>query len=229
MPALQAFFIALTILAPPLMWVASRRIQSDRFDRILGRVLAVLLLGVEFMDLGMKVFGDGMSPGGALPMQLCDWALFGVAAALWFRSQRCFEVTYFWGLAGTIQALITPAIATDLATWRQAGFFFAHSGIVIGVLFLLLAHKMRPVPRSLLRVVAWSELYLATALAVNALTGENYGFLSHKPATASMLDWFSDTRWLYVVQINLTAFVFFAVLYLPWLVRDWWKARQTMS
>ncbi len=35
-----------------------------------------------------------------------------------------------------------------------------------------------------------------------------------------MLDLFSGTHWLYVLEINLVAGPFFAVLYLPWLIAD---------
>jgi uncharacterized membrane protein YwaF len=69
-------------------------------------------------------------------------------------------------------------------------------------------------------------VYLATALIVNALSGANYGFLSHRPPTHSLLDFFSDTRWLYILQVNLTAFAFFAALYLPWLLQDIVRARR---
>ncbi len=222
MSATQIFFLGLTILAPPLLWLASRWRQSACFDRTVCRALALILLGIELAGLGVKIASDGISVG-ALPMHLCDWALFAVAAALWFRWQTCFEVAYFWGLAGTLQALITPNISPDIPIWRQAAFFAGHSGIVIGVLFLL-ALRMRPVPRSIPRVVAWSEIYLAATLAVNALTGANFGFLSRRPEQPSMLDWFSDTRWLYIAQINLIALIFFAILYLPWLARDLWKS-----
>jgi hypothetical integral membrane protein (TIGR02206 family) len=104
---------------------------------------------------------------------------------------------------------------------RIAVFFFIHAGIVAGVLHLLLTHRFRPEwPRSILRVAVWSEVYLLAALLVDALTGANYGFLSHKPPTHSMLDLFSDTHWLYVLEINLVAWLFFALLYLPWLIFD---------
>lgn len=125
------------------------------------------------------------------------------------------------GLAGTAQALLTPAVASDLFWLRLVGFFFIHAGIVAGVLHLLLTGRFRPEwPRSIVRVAIASEVYLALALAANALTGGNYGFLAHKPPTHSMLDLFSDTHWLYVVEINLTAWLFFAVLYVPWLIVD---------
>ena len=67
------------------------------------------------------------------------------------------------------------------------------------------------------RIVLWSEIYIASALAVNALTGGNYGFLSHRPEQASLLDLFPDARWLYVATINAVALVFFTAIYLPWL------------
>jgi uncharacterized membrane protein YwaF len=64
------------------------------------------------------------------------------------------------------------------------------------------------------------------ALLVNALTGGNYGFLSHKPPTRSMLDLFSNTHWLYVLEINLTGWIFFAALYLPWAIADFFRRRK---
>src|SRR5439155_27147628 len=118
-----------------------------------------------------------------------------------------FDLAYFWGLAATSQAIFTPAIAPGTHWLRQSGFFFIHAGIVAGVLHLILTARFRPEwPRSILRVVVASEIYLALALGANALTGGNYGFLAHKPAQASMLDWFSDAPWLYAIELNLTAF-----------------------
>lgn len=195
-------------------------------ERGLSLALVLAYLG----DLLAKVFDGSFTPEFALPMQLCDWALFSIAAALWWRWRPCFDVAYFWGLAATLQAIFTPAIAADLHWLRKLGFFFIHAGIVAGVVHLIVTARFRPVwPRSIVRVVAASELFLVCALTANALTGGNYGFLAHKPPTASMLDIFSDTHWLYVLEINLTAFAFFAVLYLPWLIVDARQGRQATT
>jgi hypothetical integral membrane protein (TIGR02206 family) len=224
-PALQICFVVFTFAAPAIVWLYARHEPDGPKARHTERVLTIALLGFYLGDLTMKWLDRAFTPDNALPMQLCDWALFAIGTALWFRWRTCFEVAYFWGLAGTFQALFTPAIATDLHWFRKFGFFFIHAGIVVGILHLLLTVRWRPKPKSLLHVVAASEFYLVTALIVNALTGGNYGFLSHKPPTASMLDLFSDNPVLYIVQINLTAFVFFAVLYLPWLIIDLTRAR----
>ena len=218
MSALQLGSLALAFLGPVVLWAMHRRRPHPRLERNFARGIAALLVAVFAAMLVQKAFDGTLTAREALPMQLCDWALCAVVGALLWRSQTCFELGYFWGLCGTLQALFTPAIAHDLAWWRQLAFFLDHAGIVAGVLFLLLVPKMRP--RGLRRVVLWSEIYLAAALAVNALTGANYGFLSHRPAQASLLDFFSDTPWLYVATINGIALLFFFAIWLPWLLAD---------
>jgi hypothetical integral membrane protein (TIGR02206 family) len=222
---LQICFIIFTFAAPASVWLYARREPDGRVARRLERGLAATLLAFYVADLSLKRLDGTFTVEHALPMQLCDWALLAISAALWFRCRTCFEVAYFWGLAGTFQALFTPAIPVDLHWFRKFGFFFIHAGIVVGILHLLATPRWRPTRRSLVHVVVASEVYLAAALLTNALTGGNYGFLSHKPPTASMLDLFSNDPVLYVVQINLTAFVFFGVLYLPWLIIDLTNAR----
>ena len=218
MSPLQLASLALAFLGPVVLWAMHRRRPHPALERNFASGIAALLGAVFVAGLVQKFCEGNFTAQNALPMQLCDWALFAVVAALLARSQTCFELAYFWGLCGTVQALLTPAIETDRAWWLQVGFFLDHAGIVAGVLFLLLVPKMRP--RGLWRVVLWSEIYLAAALIANALTGGNYGFLAHRPTQRTMLDLFSDTPWLYVAGINGLALVFFAALYLPWLIAD---------
>ncbi|MEO8351012.1 MAG: TIGR02206 family membrane protein [Chthoniobacteraceae bacterium] len=226
MEFLRNIFLVFTFVAPLAFWLTSRWRKSNRFDEAVCRTLAIVLALTYLADLGIKLHDSESIARDALPMQLCDWVLFAVVLALWRGSQTGFELAYFWGLAGTIQALFTPAIDESAGSIRLFGFFLAHSVIVVGVFFLMLARNFRPTRSSLFRVVIWSEIFLATALTANALTGSNYGFLSARPPQRSMLDYFSDTHWLYVVQLNLCAFVLYAALYLPWLIFDFWTAKK---
>jgi len=216
---IAAVFFVLAALA--LVWTFDRQPHTAHLTRICERALAVALVLAFLGDLGAKTADGTFTLARALPMQLCDWALFAISGALWWRWRAGFDVGYFWGLAGTAQALFTPAVASDLPWLRVCGFFFIHAGIVAGVVHLILTPRFRPEwPRSIVRVLIASEIYLATALVINALTGGNYGFLSHKPETRSMLDLFSHTHWLYVLELNVVAWIFFAALYLPWLIAD---------
>jgi hypothetical integral membrane protein (TIGR02206 family) len=147
--------------------------------------------------------------------------------ALITRRLRWYEPAYFWGLGGTLQAIITPNLDCGFPAFRWISFFITHSGIVAGVLFMTAAMGLRPRPISLARVLLWSEVYLACALAVNALAGANYGFLSRKPDGPSLLDYLSQTHTWYVLEMNLLAIVFFAILYLPFAAWDWWQGKRS--
>ncbi len=221
MRPLQLGFICATFLVPPLLWLLSRKVQSPRLARGICWGIAAALIAAYIGAIILKAHGETLDVDDSLPMQLCDWAALATVLALTRRSPLAFELAYFWGLAGTVQALFTPAIEiTD--GLRVLCFLLIHSSIPAGVLWLMFEYKLRPRPGALLRVMLWSELYLACALTVNAFTGGNYGFLTHRPSTRTLLDYFSDSRLLYVAEINLTGLVFFALLAAPW-----WRRRKT--
>jgi hypothetical integral membrane protein (TIGR02206 family) len=220
--------LAFIVVMPALVWWWDRQPHRRALVRHAERALALALFIAYACDLAFKWHQGILNPAHALPMQLCDWALLSIAPALWWRWQLGFDLAYFWALAGTLQALFTPEVGQDVTWLQQLGFFFIHAGIVTGVVHLMLTAHFRPRwPRSIVRIVIASEIYLVTALTVNALTGANYGFLSRKPSSHTMLDFFSNDHWVYVAQLNLVAFVFFALLYLPWWIADSIRGRAS--
>src|SRR5205814_1621800 len=86
--------------------------------------------------------------------------------------------------------------------------------------FLMLTRRYRPYPMSIVRVWLWSEFYFVDTLAVDKLTGFNYGFLLHKPEAFSILSFLSDSWPLYLLQMHAVALLFFLVLYAPFAVFD---------
>jgi hypothetical integral membrane protein (TIGR02206 family) len=147
-----------------------------------------------------------------------------IIVALCSGNRRWLELAYFWGIGGTLQAIITPNLHYGFPDVRFISFFVAHSGIVIGIFFLMLVYGFRPTPAGLLRTFLWTEVYFVIAFSVDLLTGQNYGYLLHKPDTASLLSYLSDWRPLYLVEFHLLAFAFFSLLYAPFAIVD--LARQ---
>ncbi|MEO8439422.1 MAG: TIGR02206 family membrane protein [Spartobacteria bacterium] len=220
-PAFRVFGLAhvvavlLTIAIPVGLGLAVRRSGSSRLDRAVALGLALMLatnyIGYaaylrEYQLLFWKL---------ALPFQLCDWAMVTIIVALLTRRHSWTEVSYFWGIGGTFQAILTPNLQVNFPDIRMISFFIGHGGIVAGVIYLLIARRFRPTLGSVWRTLAWSQLYLVATLLVNYLTGANYGFLAHKPTAASLLDYLSDERWLYLLGLEGLALIFFAILYAP--------------
>jgi hypothetical integral membrane protein (TIGR02206 family) len=224
MSSMQVGFIAFTFLAPVGLWLLSKKVQSPRLARGISLAFAAVLIIAYLLNLVWLAQNAMFSLRYMLPMQLCDWAAAAAVVALVTRKPMAFELAYFWGIAGTMQALFTPAVDLDmdLRTWC---FFIIHSVIPGGVFWLMFEYGLRPRGGGMWKVLAWSEVYLVCALAANRMTGANFGFLASKPPQKTMLDLFPDSYWLYVAAINATAVLFFLVLDLPWMFRR--KARGT--
>ncbi|MEP7250198.1 MAG: TIGR02206 family membrane protein [Spartobacteria bacterium] len=212
--------ILLTIVIPLGLGFAVRLSGSQRIDRAVAFCLA-LLLATNYFGYAVYLWSHQLFVWrNALPFQLCDWAMFTIIVALFTRRRGWTEVAYFWGIGGTFQAILTPNLRVGFPDIRFISFFIGHCGIVAGVIYLLLARRFRPTLGSVWRILAWSQLYLVATLLVDRLTNVNYGFLLHKPEAPSILDYLSDTRWLYLLGLEGLALLFFALLYAPFAGAD---------
>src|SRR5215469_1636056 len=212
--------IFLTIALPFVLAAIVRCATSLRVERAIIATLSAVLV---FNYVGYLIFirSHGVVAWREmLPLQLCDWGIVVVIVAMSTGSQRWFEVAYFWGIGGTLQAVLTPNLSFGFPDLRFFSFFISHSGIIIGVVFLMLTRRYRPYPMSIVRTFLWSEFYFVVTLIADELTGFNYGFLLHKPEAFSILSFLSDSRPLYLLQLHGVALLFFLVLYAPFAVFD---------
>lgn len=219
--------IFLTVALPFALAAAARRSRSpELIERWIVRAVCLLLVANYIAYLVFVRRLGELSWEQMLPMQMCDWAMVVVIVALLTANRRWFEVAYFWGIGGTLQAVLTPNLRYGFPDMRFIGFFVAHGGIIVGVVFLMLMRKLRPYPFSIVRVFAWTELYFVVAMIVDQLTAVNYGFLLHKPEAFSILSFLSDSRPLYLLQMHGLALLFFAALYLPFVINGWLRSAR---
>ena len=213
--------IFLTLAVPFLLAAIVRRSRSKRAEHVIILTLsALLVLNYAGYLIFVRYRGETVSWQQMLPLQLCDWGMVVVIVAMLTGSQRWFEVAYFWGIGGTLQAVLTPNLRFGFPDLRFFSFFISHSGIIVGVVFLMLVRQYRPYPGSIVRVFLWSELYFVITLVVDWWTGLNYGFLLRKPEAFSILSLLSDSWLLYLVQLHGLALLFFLVLYAPFAIAD---------
>jgi hypothetical integral membrane protein (TIGR02206 family) len=127
-----------------------------------------------------------------LPLHLCDVAAFLAAAALFTKRQSLIDLTFFWGMAGTLQGLLTPNLIFDFPHPEYFGFFLLHSGVVVAALHMTLAWRRFPSQRGLWMAFGWIQLYAIVAAVVNHFSGSNYAFLGARPTQASLMDFLPE-------------------------------------
>jgi hypothetical integral membrane protein (TIGR02206 family) len=225
LPHLAVIF--LTIVFPFGLATIVWRTKSSRIERAIIAVISVVLL-LNYIAYLVFIRSHGVVAWQQmLPLQMCDWGMVVVIVAMWTGNQRWFEVAYFWGIGGTLQAVLTPNLRYGFPDWRFISFFTSHCGIIIGVVFLMLTRRYRPYPMSIVRAFLWSEFYFVVTIVVDELTGFNYGFLLHKPEAFSILSFLSDSRPLYLLELHGVAIVFFLGLYAPFAIVDLVRGGQS--
>ncbi|HEY3085151.1 MAG TPA: TIGR02206 family membrane protein [Candidatus Dormibacteraeota bacterium] len=207
----HGFALAVIALSAVGLIVAARRWPGGWL-----RVLAVVLV-IDEVSWWVYLVTGGVPDSRlaySLPLQLCDVAIFIAAAALWTRRQLLVEVTYFWGMAGTIQALLTPDLPQHFPSYPYFQYYIAHGGVVSAALLLVVGMRRHPRPWAVARVLALTVAYAALVGAVDALTGANYLYLRAKPPAPTLLDLFGPWP-LYIVAAAGIGVILFAILDAP--------------
>ena len=151
------------------------------------------------------------------PLHLCDLASLTAVVALITESPRARLLTYLFGMAGTLQGLLTPSLTFAPPNPIYFSFFYHHGIVVITALLLPLGFGWQPhVP---LRRALWSSfiavnIYAATVFLVNLVCGTNYAFLREKPPGGSLLDQLGPWPY-YIGVLELVCVLAFLLLLLP--------------
>lgn len=198
-----------------LLIVAGR--SGHRGRLISTGILAFINLSAYAMVQAAWLGYDDPGIENILPFQLCDVAAVLAGFALLTRKRLLCELTYYWGLAATLQGLLTPALREGFPSWPFVVFFIQHFAVVAAALYLPLADGWRPDRpwwRSPWRALLWANAYLLFAMAVNAWLGSNFGFASRKPINPSILDHLGPWPW-YLLSLQGLALILFLLLTLP--------------
>lgn len=202
--ALAAGGLALTARRSPGGWTVA-----------VARALGIGILAVEgsWWLIWLPTRG-AWSPAYGLPLQLCDLAAFIAGAALLWPRPLLAELTYFWGLGGSLQALLTPDLQEHFPSYPYWQFYLAHGGVVVAALFLVWGLRVRPRPGAVPRVFGLTLGLLALDGLVDLATGGNYLFLRQPPRNGSLLNVMGPWPW-YVLTGSILALAILYVLDAP--------------
>jgi len=205
-----------------------RRLSSRGRDIVRYTLAAALLVGETSWHVWNLATGQ-WTVQTLLPLHLCSVLVWLSAVMLLTKSYRIYEFAYLLGIAGALQAILTPdAGQYGFPHFRFFQTFVSHGAIVTSAVFMTVVVGYRPVPKSLLRVAVMANVYMLFVGVVNALIGSNYLYIAHKPETASLLDVLPPWPW-YILYIEGIGLVMMLLLYLPFAIRDWRAKRVAVS
>jgi len=198
--------LALLVVASAALCITARR-APGRWTGIAAALIAVAIVITELSWQPYVVGNHSWSAAYSLPVQLCDVGGFVAAAALLWRQAVLVEIAYFWGLGGTLQALLTPDLGDHFPSFPYLQFYATHDLVVLAALFLVIGLGLQPRADSVRRIFVITLAFAAVVGLIDLLTGGNYMYLRRVPAEGSLLTVMGPWPWYIAIGALLTLIV----------------------
>jgi hypothetical integral membrane protein (TIGR02206 family) len=205
--------LAVLVVVAVLLCVAARRAPGRWIDAV-AAVIALTLVVAELSWQPYAVSSKTWSAAASLPVQLCDVAGFVAAAALLWRQLALVEVAYFWGLGGTLQAVLTPDLRDHFPSFPYLQFYVTHDLVILAALFLVFGLALQPRPGAVRRIFVLTVVFAIVVGLIDLATGGNYMYLRQVPVSGSLLDLMGPWPW-YIAAGTVLTLVALAILDAP--------------
>ena len=208
------------------------KIRNSKYEKTLRYILAFSLICSEmgYYWRLVAVPSLGPNPVESLPISVCGWAAVFCSYMIIGKTQSLFDISYFWLLAGSIFALITPTVLTYTGPtrFRYYQFWAEHTLGYIAIFYMIFVHKMRPNIKSAIRSYIALVVLAVVAYFSNVIIGNgaNYLFLARPEAAPSVLDILPPNFAIRTLIMAAVITTLYFVAYLPWLIKDM-RAKKT--
>lgn len=207
--------VALLIVLFLIVMVYINRKKMAVYEKQWRIVIGVFIVFQEVVLHINRVFMGVWTIEESLPLHMCSLSVFLIAYMYATRSYKMFEVMYFWGIAGALQAILTPNLDHyGPPHFRFYQFFVGHGTIMIATFFMIFVVGFLPTFKSLFKAMLFTNAILPIIGVINWLTGGNYFFIARVPETKSIIDMMGPWPY-YILVLELVAFVMFALSYIP--------------
>ena len=183
----------------------------------IGLVIAGLTFSTLIAEALFKLADGTFNRYTDLPFFLCDLVAVMLPFVLYSQNRKWTGILYFWALAGTMQALITPDLEEGFPSFEFFRYFIGHAGIIAAVLYTVIVHRIRIGWQDFLNAIIYAQAYLVGVHMLNQLIGSNYGYTMGKPPGPSVLDLMGPWPW-YLLWGEILMIILFLLLILPFLI-----------
>jgi hypothetical integral membrane protein (TIGR02206 family) len=206
---------AIPLIAGLLVRALNKKHERAKIFRIR---LATFLLANELVWYSYCLIRGWVSFPYGLPLNLCDIVVWLTIAAAFTLNPTLVELAYYWGVSGSLMAVLTPDLGVPLASYPGVYFFVAHCGVVITIIFIVWGKLATPRKGSAWKALLWLNAYAVLIGAYNAIFQTNYFYLCEKPGSPTLLDYMGPWPW-YILAGELFGVGAFWLLWLPFRYR----------
>jgi len=203
-----------------LIFLFRKILRRPQIDVKIRYIIAISLILQEISLSIWRMYNGAWHPGTSLPLHLCGASIVLSAIMLINKNYALFEINYFWGLGGAIQALLTPDIGIyGYPHYRFFQFFTSHGLILVAVLYMVFVHQYAPTHKSIWKVFRITLIYTGFIAIFNLIFNGNYLFICWKPEAGSIMDVMGPWPW-YILPLGIMAIISFYIWYSPFAISN---------
>ena len=227
-----AHFLPILVTAVLILFIyryrdSIREMKNEHYFRY-GIAFAMIVSEMSYYWRLIAIPSLGPNPVDHLPITVCGWvAVFGSYMVIG-KSQTLFDLSYFWSLAGSTFALLTPTVITYTGPtrFRYYQFWAEHLLCYVAIFYMIFVHKMRPTVKSIVKAYGGLTVLAVIAYFANRMIGPgaNYLFMARPEDTPSVLDILPPNFILRLLVMIAVVTALFGLAYLPWYLKDRKKA-----
>ena len=208
------FMIVLTIALSILLPFGARRWLPPEGQVRLSRGMALVLAFWVIFWIGVRLSLGDFDRRTDVPLDICNMMALLSPALMWRPQRRIHEVLYFWVLAGTLQAVLTPHLFDAFPTFTFFKYWFVHGGLIVYTIYNTIVFRLFPRKEGIWRAFGYLQIYVGIVFVLNSLLDANYVYIMGKPPTASPLDFLGPWPWYILVAEGL-GLALFGLAYAP--------------
>ncbi|HUR29921.1 MAG TPA: TIGR02206 family membrane protein [Saprospiraceae bacterium] len=197
-----------------LIWLGQN--SDERTKGFIGFAIAFFALTFMVLDSICKVFNHSFEVLDDLPLFLCDVVVIILPFVIWKKNRKWLGILYFWVMAGTLQALLTPELKEGFPSFEFFRYFIMHAGIVTAVIYSIVVWKIKIEWRDFFNAFLYVQFYIVSIHIINMIFGFNYSYTMKKPLNPTILDFMGEWPW-YLLSGELLMIILFLGLMLPFL------------
>ncbi len=180
-------------------------------------IFASALYVLQLFKTFIRIYLGNFNVTTDLPLELCNIIPLLMTIALWRKSRMLLSVIFFWIMAGTIQANITPTLHNVFPHYEWIRYWVIHSGLPVLAIYSFYVLGFRYNFRDIVRSALGMNILASIIYIINIYLNANYMYLVAKPPHGTIYDFLGPWPW-YILSLEFALIIFFSVVLSPFLL-----------
>ena len=199
-----------------ICWYAYRYLTRPQQKKIL-LIATFIPLASILLSMAIRLKTGHFTLQEDLPIHICRFVAVLAPWIYWKERPLWTGISYFWVLAGTVNATITPDLYNDFPHWEHLCYFALHLGLIFLPVYYVIVMGHRIKHKDLVSALIAGNIFVIFSLVINKLLSANYMFTLHKPEASTLLDYLGPWPW-YLLSVEILGIVIFYLIYLPFVI-----------